>query len=511
MKVLNEAAEAIREREEQVAELEAARLESNRLREGLSSAARMLRAEDAGWASPLEGMEPGLSLGDLKKWSKEIRTSLTGTRDRPPNPHMRNGFMLRQSYIWSEGIRYNDVPKSSQGKRGAQADIDDAENQRRFFDASSRRRREMALFADGLYLAVGDDSTRKLRTVPIAEITDTHRDEVFVNDILAYRWTREELKDAEKPEQGREKKSYWVFTDATPKKARPSTILYNGKSEEVLNMTAFDLIPNRPDGYAFGSPDAIAAVVWARVIRDLLMNGVKMQEALAMFAFKVASDNSTAAQGAAAMIANGAAAGSTAAMGSNTSLVPMSSAGRGYDFDSIRLVVSTMAASLHVSGIALAADTAFAGSSYGAAQTLDMPTRLAMESRRQEHVEFDKRVLHWLGAGEARVWFEPFNDAVAMMREVQAAMLGWSTGTVSPQEFRDLLERIFGEPLSGSMPRGVLVPNTKATWTFQNPAAEPSPAPAGGGDDGDGVPKQAGGGGQGQSTGAGSTGNDDEM
>ena len=43
---------------------------------------------------------------------------------------------------------------------------------------------------------------------------------------------------------------------------------------------------NRPDGQAFGSPDAIAAVVWARVIRDLIMNGVKMQDALSMFAFK---------------------------------------------------------------------------------------------------------------------------------------------------------------------------------------------------------------------------------
>lgn len=439
------------------AEAEAIGTTNESLREALSNAVQMLRQEDVGWAEPNGMSDYGLSLSDLKKWSKEIRTAYTGTRERAANPHIRNGFMLRQSYIWMGGIKYTGVATTTQGRRGFKDYHDDAQNRRMFFEPSARRRREMALFADGIFLAVGNDKTKTIRTVPIHEITDTHRDEVYGEDIIAYRWTRREVEGL-----GRVEKHYWVFVDWFPEKDRPNFIRYNGVNEPVLtDHTAFDLIANRPDGFAFGSPDAIAAIVWARVVRDLIMNGVKMQDALAMFAFRVQAESKAAADNAGAAIATASGGGNTATMGKDTTLVPLSSAGRGYDFNSIRFVVATMAASLHVPGIALAADTAFAGSSYGAAKTLDLPTRLAMQSRRDEHIELDRRVLKWMGSPDAEVYFEPYDDSTAEYRAVQAAMLAWSSGTLSAEEFRSILEGIFGHPFATPIPDGVLLPNNE--------------------------------------------------
>lgn len=446
------------ERYKQLSEtLEAVEGDRERLSESLSNAVMMLRQEDVGWATPGTTADAhGLSLGDLRKWSDEIRVSLTGTRDRAPNPHMRNGLMLRHSYIWDGGMHYADIPEPKQGRSNVSKYLSSLNNKRKMFSQTARARRERALFSDGLYLAVGNDKTYELRPVPLSEISDTHRDELYEDEIVAYRWTRNEYDGVS---GSRVEKSHWVFVDWYDGK-RPATILYQGTKEMVMKgHTAFDLHANRPDGAAFGSPDAIAAIVWARIIRDLIMNGVKMQDALAMFAFKATSGQRAGQQAAALELSRPQEAGSSAVLGGDNNLVPLSSAGRGYDFGSIGFIVSTMAASLHVSGIALSANTSLAGSSYGAAKTLDLPGRMAMQTRRAEHVEFDERILRWLGAPGATAYFDNYDDSTDEYRSVQAAMLAWNTGTLSPEGFRAELETIYGRKMLGSIPDGVMVPN----------------------------------------------------
>lgn len=445
--------------------LEAVENDRERLSEALSNAVALLRQEDTGWATPGESTKRvGLSLSELQKWSRDIRTSLTGTATRAPNPHMRNGLMLRHSFIWDGGIHYEGIPEPRQGRTSVKRLIEEKNNQRLVFSAPARRRREHALYADGLYLLVGENRTKKLRPVPLHEITDTHRDKLYEDEIVAYRWTRNEAEmKGGKPTGKRVEKSYWVYVDWFDG-VKPDTIIYGGKAEPVLKThTAFDMHANRPDGAPFGTPDAIAAVVWARIIRDLIMNGVKMQDAMAMFAFRVTSGSRTGQQAAALELAKDGVAGSVAAMSGDNNLVPMNTAGRGYDFGSIGFVVSTMAASLHVSGIALAANTALAGSSYGAAKTLDLPGRMAMQTRRAEHVEFDERLLAWMGAPEATAYFNSYDDATDEYRAVQAAMLAWSTGTLSPEGFRAELEIIYGRKFVGSIPDGVMIPNNEGS------------------------------------------------
>lgn len=473
--------------------LEAVENDRERLTEALSNAVLMLRQEDVGWALPGEGGYRGLDLKALQGWSEQIRASLSGTADRAPNPHMRNGLMLRHSFIWSGGIHYEGVPGDKQtgvtrGKFNTQKALDRLDNKRLVFSPTARQRREHALFSDGLYLVVGENGSKKLRPVPLSEITDTYRDELYQDEIVAYRWTRNE---AEKGANGkltgnRKAKSYWVYVDWFDGRI-PDKINYQGKPETVLKThTAFDLHANRPDGAAFGSPDAIAALVWARIIRDLVMNGVKMQDALAMFAFKATSKKKGGQQQAALELAQPTEAGSAANLGGDTDLVPLNTAGKGYDFGSIGFVVATMAASLHLSGIALSANTALAGSSYGAAKTLDLPGRMAMETRRQEHIEFDERILRWLGAPDATVYFDNYDDATDEYRAVQAAYLIWQSGNLSPEGFMAEMEIIYGRKFTGDIPKGVVTPNNQKQLDQKAAAAKSTPAPNQGKGDGTG-------------------------
>lgn len=451
-------------------ELEATKLDRERVYEGLSNAVLMLRQEDIGWARGAQGSNyKGLDIKAMQKWANDIRASLSGSEDglKAPNPHMRQGLMLRHSFIWQGDIHYDKLPAAQRGKKNVN-DLIEKVNHRQVFSAPARRRREAALYSDGFYLLIGENRTKKLTPAPLSQITDVQFDEFDENEIVAFRWTRNvatRLKPRGKQAQGtlsgeRHEESVWVYTDWFDGE-KPGVVLYNGQREKVLKThTAFDFHANRPDGQAWGSPDAIAAVVWARVIRDLIMNGVKMQDALAMFAFKATSGSKAGQQQAALELGDkDNTAGSAAVLGAIDELVPLNTAGKGYDFGSIGFVVSTMAASLHLSGIALSANTALAGSSYGAAKTLDLPGRMAMETRRAEHIEYDERLLKWFGADDAVAYFNSYDDSTDEYRAVQAAMLMWQSGNLTPEGFRAELETIYGRGLVGRIPAGVIIPN----------------------------------------------------
>lgn len=451
-------------------ELEAMQNSHKRMTEALSRALMMLKSEDVGWAGHESTLDyTGLELDKIKKWSNEIRASLTGSADglKAPNPHMRQGLMLRHSFIWEGDMHYEglDKQKAGRGVRDIRKLIEEGQNARLVFSPPARRRRESALYTDGLYLLVGENATKSLRPIPMNEITETQRSDLYQDEIVAYRWTRREIvrnADGTIAHNGeRQEKSYWVYVDWYSGK-KPDHINYNGNVEDVLKgHTAFDMHANRPDGQAFGSPDAIAAVVWARVIRDLIMNGVHMQDALAMFAFKGKAATKEGQQTQALELGERQEAGSVANLAGDADLVPMNTAGKGYDFSSIGFVVSTMAASLHVPGIALSSNTALAGASYGAAKTLDLPNRMAMETRRKEHLDFDRRILKWMNAKDVSPSFNNYDDSTDEMRAVQAAYIAFQSGTLSAEGFRNELEIIYGRKLMGPIPDGVLLPNNE--------------------------------------------------
>jgi hypothetical protein len=257
---------------------------------------------------------------------------------------------------------------------------------------------------------------------------------------------------------GAQLKHEWIYVN-THKMRESVNVTFNGGTERVArNKTLFIEQANLQDGWLWGLPDSIAALNWSNEYRKGILNGLKMQEALATLAFKLKGQTAASTNAAAAKVASTATRGGTAAMVDGMDVAALSTAGSGYDFDSLRPVLAIVATALDVSVVGLSSDPGAAGSSYGAGQLLDAPSRFSAEVRRMVHVAFEEEILTWLGAPEATASFGTLLDGAEIYRNVQAALLPFLNGIYGPDEMRSKIDEIFGWP-EGSAPEGALIPN----------------------------------------------------
>ncbi|MBT2484755.1 MULTISPECIES: hypothetical protein [unclassified Microbacterium] len=452
------------------------------IKEGLDNVRAQLALDDKGWdifrggnARPTEGLE----LSDLQRWAERIlESSMVGW--------MKKGFSLRSTYVWQGKIQYDDIPTEGRGKgTNVQELIDNPINQRAFFAPQARTRREKRLYSEGLALWVGEDSTKILHSVPLSQITDTMSDPDDESIIWAYRraWSQRQS-DGKYADQVR-----WYFVD-TYKSEQLPTVKTDGKDEEVAEgWTAFDMHANTVEGWKFGFPDALGAWIWNNYAKQMYMDGLDVSEAMATILYAATGTSAAGAKNQQNAYATPNGAGSMASIGGGNALSAMSTAGKGYDFSSIREVIAVIASNLDVSNIALTSNPGDAGSSYGSAATLDEPTRLAVESRREEHVELDMRVLRWMaGKGDAakkiKVYFRTLADAAELYRKVQAVVLKWQQGLMTPEDAAEQIDDIFGVPGGYEIPDGVLIPNNKNSLNRRDIDADSSGsgggAPSGG-------------------------------
>lgn len=427
--------------------------ENEFVRESFDRVRQLLDREDRYWAlqwgsGDMRADEFGLTLSDLKSWGKKILPSVVGAS------WMGRGFRLRANYTWENGIRYGNIPGSkgsgTQGQRNVSKIIDRPGNQLHFFGKEARRKRELALYSEGVAFWKVHQATGDIETIPLRQITGELLDPTGIGLVWAYKreWTEYDITTGNS-----EKKTRWYFTDRFAdrrvKEIRPAG---GGDPVEVDQAHLIvDQHANGIAGLAYGYPDALAAWIWNNIARDATMDGVSMQQALAMFALKASAGSQDGEKSAALQLASPQGAGNFAVVGGPNDLVPLSSAGKGYDFESLRFLVSIIASGLDVSVIHLTANPGDAGGSYGSAQTLDLPTRLAMAARRDEHVEVDKRMLRLLGVKDPEVGFIPFNSGEETYRAVQALGLEYAGDTMSRQEYRDRLDDLQGRP-NGTVP-----------------------------------------------------------
>lgn len=454
--------------------------DNEQLQESLSQVAAMFAREDRGWSKfGFEANEDGgLTLEELKDWSEQIKNSQVG------NPLIKSGLSRRRAYVWQSGIKYTNIPKAVQGRSNAtQTLIDLPQNQRNFFGPAARARREGALFADGLYLTIGDNHSKVLHYIPLREITADWRDPDHQEDIWAYRreWSRYDATTRLSKPQVR-----WYFTDTfydrKPTVSNGKPVYYqgiDGRKEFISqNHTAFDQHANGVDGFAYGSPDALAALIWSRIVRDLFMDGVTMTSALSTFALKATASSKSTADGAVMKLGSAKGAGNTAVLGATDSLTPLSSAGKGYDFASFRPVAAVVASSLDLTVEDLMGDSQATGDK---ASSLPLPTRLAIEGRRDEHIAFDKRILKWMGAEDANVYFGPLLDPADLYRAQQGIAIKLATGLYEGVEIKKSFEALEGNDVTNvKIPDGFMLPNNEKSWARSDIDPKDNPAVPGG-------------------------------
>jgi hypothetical protein len=412
----------------QVGSLEA---DNARLAEALDQVRAMLTLEDDGWKRLLGGTAisddlTGFNLADLAKFAKEIRSFMVGV------PLIENAANLRSNYVWSKGIVIpGSEKKATQGRPSTVSKfVNDPVNVEHLFSAEAYDRLEHAAASDGMVFHVGDDSKKRVREVPVWEFTDVFVNPDFPGEVWAYRRQWDSFSGTEKKTMDR-----WYCTDRF-EGARPSSIKVGSVQVPVeKGSTLFDQKFNGQVGWALGVPDLIAAVAWAKMYSDAMKRGKQMTDAMAQLAFKAVSGTAAGSNQTAAKIAGSTGAGNTASMVTGNDLVPLSTAGKGYDFTTLRPIAAMVAAAAQVSTIDLLADPSAAGSSYGSAATLDPPKKRAMVMRQNIWKGYLRRILKWGTSIDVDLFFPDLEDPDTY-RDAQTLTLAQQSGMVFGDELR---------------------------------------------------------------------------
>lgn len=430
----------------------------------LNRVQKMLDVEDAHWSTIFGNIEhEGFTLDDLHQASDEIRKTIV------KSPVIDRGAQLRHSYIWSKGINLPEV-KKKEGTAGAKSIAEKAvhhpTNQRFLFSEAAYEELERGLYSDGNVFILGENATRVAHRVPVSEIVDFLTNPDFAEEVWA--WKRE-WKHTDRLGTT-VTKAAWYYTDDCPlpeskraKKQIAKTPVDHGKTMMVQSV-------NRQIGWPLGIPDAVAAVAWAKLYSEFLKHGYVMSRSLASIAFRATATTRQGGENAALKLATPQGAGSTAIMGAANTLTALPTAGKGYDFDSGRPIAAMVATSVQVSIVHLLSDPGAAGSSYGSASNLDLPTKRAVVSRQRSWAAFYNRILTWMNVADPDVSF-PSLEEPDFYREVQALMVGWTTGTIRAEELRPrLLKLLQIDPTETAAPDGVMLPNNRETVKANQPS-----------------------------------------
>lgn len=440
--------------------------EMAQLKEQLSNVQAMLSVEDQQWTRLFGGLNdeyPGLSLEQLQQWHAQISEYIVG------NPIIKRGVGLRHSYIWSKGLNIPGV--STEGKtqdkkdsRGRKSKLEtfykDRKTQAYLTSPEAFNEMETAAATQGTYLLVGDEKTKKiLYPVTIDEITNVMTNPEYKGEVWAYlrEWS------SETPSGETKEHKEWIYTDRF-EGTRLSSIGEEGVNavKVAKDKTIFDQVFNSQIGWPLGVPDALAAIVWARIYSELMNHGKVMTESLAKFAFKVTQSTKKGADQVGVKTQRGG-SGQTAVVGSGNDLQAVSSAGKSYDFNGIRAVAAQVATALEVSIVHLLSDPGAAGSSYGSASNLDLPTKRAMVSRQNIWLSYLKRVFKWATGDDLNITFPPLDDDP--YRALQGLALIWNMGLAHADEMRGpVLEAGGITPIHDTAPEGVLLPNNRESW-----------------------------------------------
>jgi hypothetical protein len=319
---------------------------------------------------------------------------------------------------------------------------------------------ERAAYTDGNFFLLGDDSTHKLTRVPVWEITGaiTDPDNHDVLWALQRTWQRTNGLRAEVVSEW-----YWcdTYDEGTAGKNRPKTIEAAEGTEPVnVTKTIFWQGYNRQIGWLWGVPDALPAIAWARLWREFLESGHIMSKAMARIAYKLTARTQQGLAGLSATVAGAEGSGNSAGMSSTMDMVPLATAGKGYDFESGQSLAGMVA-----SALGLTQEELLALPNSSKDDGIPGFVLREMMGRQATQGEFMKRILVWFGAPflSVEVCF-PNIENTDPFRKWQIATGNWGTGLFSPDEAREnIAEASEWELEDDSAPEGVLIPNNAAS------------------------------------------------
>jgi hypothetical protein len=326
------------------------------------------------------------------------------------NPLIKRGLALRAAYVWGQGVEITARAngKNGGGEQDVQAVISDFltsdANQRAATGSSAQARLETALGTDGeVYFAAvtrpmtGQVQLRVLLADEIAEIY-TNPDDRSEPWYYLRRWEQRTLNNVDGIVQSEPMVRYYPAIGYRPA-GRPRVI--NGHPVQ-WDTPLLHVKVNNPEGWLRGIPDAYAAVDWAKAYKEFLEDWARLMRSLSRFAWKATTPGNKAAAiktrlaQAPTRALNGEpnSAGATAILPPDVALEAISKSGATIDSESGRPLAMMTASALGVPVTMLLSDPGQTGAR-ATAETLDQPTELEMQLRREVWTEAYRTLLRY--------------------------------------------------------------------------------------------------------------------
>lgn len=330
------------------------------------------------------------------------------------NPLLRRALSLRSAYVWGNRVEIqvrgnntdDDVTKTVIHKIQDVVNQfwNDPLNQQAVTGAIARDRLERTLGTDGeLFIALFTDSKNghvRARVIGADSITRIYTSPGDRNEHRFYQREWDEITYRDDGTQKVERKKELHPSINYRPIDQPSS--YAGLSVR-WDAPIIHVAVNQPEGWLRGIPDVFSALNWARAYKEFLENWATLMKSLARFAWLMttnspgARDQAVKRLTAAPMVDPSTGeplkAGHIGMLPRGAMLEPVRLSGATIDADSGRPLATMVASALDLPVTMLLADPGQTGAR-AVAETLDQPTELVMQHRRELWISVFTRILH---------------------------------------------------------------------------------------------------------------------
>lgn len=347
------------------------------------------------------------------------RVASTSRAMNAMNPFVKRGVNARISYVWGKGVSFDKV-------EGVQELMDD--NRKRMFSPQAFEERERVLATDGnLFLAHPNEEARgdgdTTFRIVLDQITGSVSNPEDKEEIWYYKreWNVDTTNGTTGEQQSKGYTRWYPSMAYAQKLEKQNKALPRrwGKHGVDQKFVIQHETVNKQVGWRWGVPDIMPVIFWAKAYKEYLEDNATLVKAYSRLAWQVKAPAGQNGPGIAAQLMSPPTrdpmtgelrdVGGTAVSGGGVEMAPLATNASSIDFSKGAPLASAIASGLEVSMVVITSDAGTANRS--AAESLDLPTLKAMESRQQLHTESFLELFKFWGVTEPTVtWPQIYND-----------------------------------------------------------------------------------------------------
>jgi hypothetical protein len=374
--------------------------------------------DNVGWSPLPQDQAAEIPLATVKKVAELARAM------NAMNPFIKRGVNARISYVWGKGVTFDGID-----------DIQDRiqANRKKLFSPQAYEEFERVLATDGnAFTALPLKDTDTAFRITLNQIVGAVSNPDDVEEIWLYKREFSVSKtNGQTGEETTEKSAKYymsmAYYEKLEKEGKNPPRRFNKFGVEQNYIIQHTTV-NRQVGWRWGVPDIMPVIFWAKAYKEYLEDNAMLVKAYSRLAWQVKSGTAGGAANAATVLSQPQRdpltgelnhVGGSAVMGSNTQLSPIAATGSSVDFDNGSALAAAIASGLEVSKVVITSDPG--SGNRATAETLDLPTLKAMESRQNLHTERFLELFEFWGANIVPTPSNDANKPKPKPRDVQEA------------------------------------------------------------------------------------------